>query len=90
MTEQEMFAALEKEARAMQERHVRFPLVLDGLSALMMLSNLQLALRCAGNVGRPARLAREIIDTLTKRFDEDGYPAHAELARRGDDPANDL
>lgn len=65
------------------------PLELDLHSALCLVGNLQLALRHPGNTGPSAGVARRIVDGIISRFESTGYPAHAELARLGDNSAYD-
>jgi hypothetical protein len=65
------------------------PVSLDLESAMMLIANLQLALRHPGNNGRSARLAREVIDGLIERIEKLGYVANARVARLGDNPECD-
>ena len=65
------------------------PIELDLHSALCLVANLQLALRHPGNTGPSAGVARRVVDGIIARFESTGYPAHAELARLGDNSAYD-
>jgi hypothetical protein len=65
------------------------PILLDPTLALMLVANLQLALRHPGNCGKSAEVARQVVDGIIARFEEMGYKAHAELARLGNDPEYD-
>ena len=59
-------------------------------SALCVIANLQLALRHPGNNRGTADVARAVIAGLIERLREGGFPAHAELAELGNDPAHDF
>jgi hypothetical protein len=62
---------------------------LEPAAALAIIGNLQLALRHPGNNGANAGIARRLIDALILMLDEAGLPAHAQLARLGDNRAYD-
>jgi hypothetical protein len=62
---------------------VSFPL------ALVLIGQLQLALRHPGNVGLPARQCREFLDEMIARL-EANSPGFGAILRQGDDPARDV
>jgi hypothetical protein len=81
-------------ARMKQEREkdkdFQLPILLDLDGLLCLIGNLQLALRHPGNRGEPASAARQIKDAIMCRLFEEGYIAHVEFARLGDDASHDF
>jgi hypothetical protein len=82
---------IQRVAREELDRDGDAPLAvqLGPAAALAIIGNLQLALRYPENNGANARIARKLIDALILMLDEAKLPAHAQLARLGDDPGND-
>jgi hypothetical protein len=68
----------------------RLPILADLQEALVIISNMLLALRHPGaRDGSAARSAREIIDLVIARIRQDGFVAVAQLMELGNDPGND-
>ncbi len=83
-------------ARMQAEQHLpaatcfHAQLNLDLGSTLILISQLQLALRHPSNIGSSSEIARKLVDGLIQRIEDDGLPGFAELARMGDVPEFDV
>ncbi len=68
------------------------PVAFDLAGILSIIGLLQLALRHPGVDARgpAARIVQAFIDESAKALEDHAYPAHAELIRLGDKPANDV
>jgi hypothetical protein len=86
--ERELQRRVVAEARCSES--FRIPVHFTPQSALCVIANLQLALRHPGNNRGTADVARAVIAGLIERLREGGFPAHAELAELGNDPAHDF
>lgn len=78
----------EEENQAEQRKFI-LPLHLDLTALACMVGNLQLALRHPANNGPSSKVVRKIIEEITQRVQDEGFPTHAEVMRLGADPAYD-
>jgi len=89
MTNEEQEALMLRVVEEAYDNDFVLPVYLDLTTALSLIGSLQLALRHPGNIGPSSQISRQFIDGIIGRMMDHGYPAHAELAQLGYDPAHD-
>src|ERR1051325_625914 len=72
--------AAQMRQEASMAKGVRIPLFLDVDAALVVIAQLQLALRHPANTGASADVARELIDGIIERLEDSGLHGFAECA----------
>jgi hypothetical protein len=69
---------------------IQLVLNLDIGTALVVIAQIQLALRHPSNTGASAAIARQVIDGMIGQMEDAGLTAFADAARTGDDPRYDV
>ncbi len=89
MTDAELIRAASEESMSARGRDYLQPVYMDLVTCAAIVGHLQLALRHPGNRGPASEIARRMVSGIIERVAEAGFPANAEIMRRGSDPAHD-